>query len=188
VKEQRFSGKIDHTEKTITALYRAQYHAYEKTQMLLWMGVGFAMVLTAALANLPMWAKAILLLIGAWLIISMDFPAQVRADRALEVRKAELPSMQYEFHKDAMKISGEGSMSIPYKKIARLAEDPEYLYVFMGKDSVCMIERSSVKPDSDALQEFLAKKTGLDWLNEKSLLTVNLADVILMFRNRKDKK
>jgi len=106
----------------------------------------------------------------------------------LEVRKAELPSMQYEFHKDAMKISGEGSMSIPYKKIARLAEDPEYLYVFMGKDSVCMIERSSVKPDSDALQEFLAKKTGLDWLNEKSLLTVNLADVILMFRNRKDKK
>lgn len=185
----QYSGKIDHTEKTITALYRAQYHAYEKPQMLLWMGIGFVMVLIAALTNIPLWAKGILLLVGAWLIISMDFPSQIRADRALEARNGSLPSMQYEFHKDRIRVSGEGSMSIPYKKIVRLAEDKEYFYLFMGKDSICMVDRSSIKHKSaDKFKQFMTNKTGLDWQNEKSLLALNLADVILMFRNRKEKK
>jgi len=185
----QFYGKIEHTEKTIMALYRAQYHAYEKPQMLLWMGFGFAIILVAAFATIPAWAKTILLLIGAWLVMSMDFPSQVRADRAVEARRGNLPKMEYEFHKDAVKISGEGSMSIPYKKIVRLAEDKGYLYIFMDKDSICMIDRETVKPKSaDELKEFVAKKTGLDWLNEKSFLAMNLADVILMFRNRKDIK
>lgn len=183
----QFYGKIEHTEKTIMALYRAQYHAYEKPQMLLWMGFGFALIMIAAFATIPMWAKTILLLIGAWLVISMDFPSQVRADRAVEARRGNLPKMEYEFHKDAVKVSGEGSMSIPYKKIVRLAEDKGYLYMFMDKDSICMVDRNTIKPKSvDEFKEFMAKKTGLDWQNEKSLLAMNLADVILIFRNRKD--
>lgn len=183
-----YYGKIEHTEQTINALYRAQYHAYEKPQMLVWMAVGFGMVLLAAFANFPVWAKGILLLIGAWLLISMDFPSQVRADRAVEARRGNLPKMEYEFHKDAIKVSGEGSMSIAYKKIVRLAEDKNYLYLFMGKDSICMIDRNTIQPKSaDEFKAFLGKKTGLDWQNEKSLLALNLADVILMFRGRKKK-
>jgi len=185
----QYYGKIEHTEQTINALYRAQYHAYEKLQMLLWMGVGFVMVLVAAFSGLPIWAKGILLLIGAWLIISMDFPAQMRADRAVETRRGNLPKMEYEFHKDAVKVSGEGSMSIPYKKIVRLAEYGGYLFLFMGKDSICMVDESTIKPKSvDEFKEFMAKKTGLDWQSEKSLLAWNLADVILMLRNREKKK
>lgn len=185
----QFTGRIDHTEKTITSLYRAQYHAYEKPQMLVWMGVGFVMILIAALSSLPIWARGILLLIGAWMVVSMDFPGQVRADRAVSARHGSLPSMEYAFHKDQMQLSGEGSMSIPYKKIQRLAEDADYFYIFMGKDSICMMEKGSVKPKSpDDFKAFLAQKTGLDWQNEKSLLALNLADVILMFRNRKSEK
>ena len=184
----QYYGKIEHTEKTINALYRTQYHVYEKPQMLAWMLVGFAIILVVAFVNLPTWLKGILLLIGAWLVVSIDFPSLVRADRALEARHGNLPKMEYEFHKDAMKISGEGSMSIPYKKIERLIEDKNYLYLFMSKDSICMIDRATLKPKSDKeFKEFLAKKTGLDWQTDKSFLSLNLADVILMFRNRKKK-
>lgn len=185
----QFQGKIEHTEKTIISLYRAQYHAYEKPQMIVWMAVGFVMIAIAVFTSLPTWAKALLLLIGAWLIVSMDFPAQVRADRAVSARHGSLPKMQYEFHKDQMKISGEGSMSIPYKKIERLAEDKFYLYIFTGKDSICMIDKSSVSPKTDAeLKEFLTTKTKLYWSNEKSFLALNLADIIMIFRNRKTTK
>ena len=182
----QFTAKIEHTEKTIEALYRAQYHAYEKPRMLAWMSVGFVLIFVAAFSSLPAWAKAILLLIGAWAVVSMDFPAMVRADRAVEARHGSLPKMDYEFHKDQMKISGEGSMSIAYKKIARLTEDKYYLYIIIDKDSICMIDKNTVRPQSDKeLKEYLASKTHLDWLNEKSFLMMNLADVILMFRNRK---
>ena len=185
----QFSAKIEHTEKTIESLYRAQYHAYEKSKMLLWMAIGFALIFTAAFSSFPTWARAIILLFGAWFVVSIDIPSQVRADRALEARKADLPKMEYEFHKDQMRISGEGSMSIPDKKIEKLTEDQFYLYIFMSKDSMCMIDKNTVKPKSvDELKEFLATKTKLDWLNEKSLLAWNLADVILMLRNRNNKK
>lgn len=182
----QYYGKIEHTEKTIMALYRAQYHVFETPQMLLWMGIGFAVILIAAFAPLPGWARTILLLIGAWLVISMDFPSQVRADRAVDARRGNLPKMEYEFHKDAVKISGEGSMSIAYKNIVRLIDDKSYLYLIMGKDSICMVDRATIKPKSvDDLKEFLSDKTGLDWQSEKSLLALNLADVILMFSNRR---
>ena len=183
----RFYGKIEHTEDTITSLYRAQYHAFSKVQMLLWMGVGFAMIMAAAFATLPLWAKTILLLIGALVITGIDFPAMVRADSVLEARRGNLPKMEYEFHKDAMKVSGEGSMSIAYKKIVRMAEEGHYLYLFMGRDSICMIEKESIKPkDVDAFKEFMAQKTGLTWQSEKSLLAFNLADVILAVRSKKE--
>lgn len=184
----QFTAKIEHTEKTIESLYRAQYHAYEKPQMLLWMAFGFALIFVAAFSSFYAWIKAILLLIGAWLVVSMDFPALVRADRALGARNAILPQMEYEFHKDQMKISGEGSMSIAYKKIERLAEDRSYLYIFMGKDSMCMVDKSTVKPGTaDELKAYLAEKTKLYWQNEKSFLAMNLADVIIIFRNRNKK-
>ena len=182
----QFSAKIEHTEKTIESLYKAQYHAYEKPKMLLWLAVGFAMIFVAAFSALPTWAKALLLLIGGWVVVSIDFPSQIRADRALEVRKADLPKMEYEFHKDQMKISGEGSMSIPYKKIVRLTEDKYYFYIIFSKDSICMIDKSTVRPKSEKeLKEFLAEKTNLYWQNEKSFLTMNLADVMLIINNRK---
>lgn len=183
----RFYGKIEHTEDTITSLYRAQYHAFSKVQMLLWMGVGFAMIMVAAFATLPLWAKTILLLLGALVITGIDFPAMVRADSVLEARRGNLPKMEYEFHKDAMKVSGEGSMSIAYKKIVRMAEEGHYLYIFMGRDSICMIEKESIKPkDVDEFKEFMAQKTGLTWQSEKSLLAFNLADVILAVRSKKE--
>lgn len=184
----QFTAKIEHTEKTIESLYRAQYHAFEKPQMLAWMAVGFILIFVAAFSSFSAWLRAFLLLIGAWVVVSMDFPALVRADRAVEARRGSLPKMDYEFHKDQMKLSGEGSMSIPYKKIVKLTEDKYYLYIIMSKDSICMIDKNTVRPQSEKeLKEFLANKTKLDWLNEKSFLLMNLADVILIFRNRKNK-
>jgi len=183
----QFFGKIEHTEKTIMSLYRTQYHVYSKPQMLLWMGFGFVLIFIAAFATLPAWAKTVLLLIGALVVTSMDFPSQVRADRAVDARHGNLPKMEYEFHKDAVRISGEGSMSIPYKKIVRLVDDKNYLYFFMDKDSVCMIDRATIMPKSvEEFKEFMSQKTGMHWQSDKSFLTMNLADVLLIFNNKKE--
>ena len=87
----RYRAEIQHTEKTIQRLYRTQYYAYDKLRLLLRGSLGAALILVAALSALPTWGKAVLLLIGAWLVVSGDFPAQLRADKALEQRKAALP-------------------------------------------------------------------------------------------------
>ena len=186
--ECRYRAKIDHTEKTILTLFRVEYHVYEQKKMLLRFLIGLAIVFIGVFAPLPKWARAVLMLIGAWLIASLDFPSQLRADRTLETRKGVLPRMNYTFYEDEFRISGEGAMSIPYQKLNFLIESRDYLYLFLSRDSVCMLERASLQPnDSDAFKAFLTEKTSLVWRQEKGLLSINLTDIILMFRARKQK-
>ena len=80
-------------------------------------------------------------------------------------------------------------MRIPYKKLTRLVEDAEYLYLFLAENSLCMVERSGVEPEGDAaLMEFLSEKTGLAWQREKSLLSLNLWDLFQSGRREKGGK
>ena len=185
----QYSAGIDHTEKTITALFRAEYHAYEKSRMLLRLLLGLALIFAAALLTLPAWVKAILLLFGAWFAASMDFPSQIRADKTIEARKGRLPSMRYEFLGDRVSLTGEGHMTIPYKKFTRLTQDREYLYLFLDRDSVCMLDRKTLKPqEPEAFLKFIEEKTGLHWQREFSFLSLNLPDLLIIFRERRKSK
>lgn len=186
--ETQYRSKIKHTEKTVQQLYKMQYYVYGKAQMLLRVALGFALVLIAAMATLPIWVKALLLLFGAWFLVSRDFPASVRADKALSERKAALPGMEYSFGADKVRLTGEGSMDIPYKKFNRLAEDRDYLYLFVNRDSVCMMERASVRPEKvEEFKKFMEEKTGLAWRTEKPFLSMSIYDIRQALRDMKGK-
>lgn len=183
-----YRAKISHTEKTVEQLYKMQYYVYEKPRMIARALIGFGLVAAAVLSALPTWGKAMLLLIGAWLLVSRDFPAAVRADRALSERRAKLPNMSYGFGPDKVHLSGEGSMDIPYKKFTRLVEDRQYLYLFISRNSVCMLEKSSVKPDDImAFAKLLEEKTGLKWRAEKAFLSMSIYDLRRAWQDMKGK-
>ena len=174
----KYRANIDHTEETILRLYRTQFLSYAKLYSLIRMAIGFALILSGVFAPLPTWLRAVLLLLGAWLAVSRDFPAQIRADRALQERKAALPSMRYEFYEDHLHLSGEGSMDIPYEKLTRLVVDERYLYLFLTRDSVCMLEQESVKPQPvHEFTDFIREKTGLKWRAEKAFLSMSIYDI-----------
>ena len=184
-----YRAQITHTEKTIERLYKTQYYAYDKLRVLLRIALGLALAVAAILLSIPTWAKVLLLLLGTWLFASGDFPAAVRADRALSERKAELPHMQYAFGADCVRLEGEGSMDIPYKNFTRLTEDTDYLYLFVTRDSVCMLERASISPPPDTeLMQFLAEKTGLAWRREKGFLSMNFYDILQIIRDARGKE
>ena len=183
-----YRAKITHTEKTVEQLYKMQYYVYEKPRMILRALIGFGLVAAAVLSSLPTWGKALLLLIGAWLLVSRDFPAAVRADKALSERKAKLPDMNYGFGPDKVHLSGEGSMDIAYRKFTRLVEDRQYLYLFVNRNSVCMLEKGSVKPaELMAFAKLLEEKTGLRWRAEKSFLSMSIYDIRRAFQDMRGK-
>lgn len=172
-----YSASITHTPATIHSLYRTQRYTYHKPRILLRTFTGFCLVLAAVMLTLPVWAKGLLLASGAWLMVSQDFPAQVRADKVIQSRKT-LPAMQYVFSDDGFTVSGEGSMSIPYKKISRLIHDNDYCYIFMSGDSVCMMD----KPDNpEEFMKFVEGKTGQEWRRTKSLMAMNIDDIREIF-------
>ena len=181
-----YSAKIDHTESSLESLFKTQLYAYKKLYSLTRIGIGLCFILMAAFLSFPLWLKAILLLIGAWLTISRDFPAQIQADRAFTARHGVLPRNTYRFYKDRLSMDGEGKMDIPYGRLSRLIYDKDYFYLFLSKDSVCMMEKESLSPgEPEAFMDFLAGKTGLTWSQEKSFLFMNLDDILGAIRNRK---
>ncbi len=184
-----YRGKIEHTAKSVERLYTTAYNCYSKGRMLTRLGIGVVLVIVSLTVSMPMSARAVLMLVGAWLMASRDFPGQIQADRAVEARHGSLPGMDYEFYPDRVRLSGEGSMNIPYKKFTRLVEDEEYLYLFLDKDSVCMLPRSSVEPQpAEDFMKFVEGKTGLSWRREKSLLSLNLWDLRQLWRDIRGKK
>ena len=186
--EIRYHAKIHHSEKTIETLYKMQRYTYDKPRILLRLGLGLVLAAAALTVSMPMWLRALLLLVGAWLMASRDFPAQMRADKVLQERKAKLPEMQYEFYGDHLKLSGEGSMTIGYRKLTRLAEDKMFFYLFLSRDSVCMMEKESLKPQKqDDFKLFLEERSGQKWRQEKSFLSMNLPDVLQILRDRKNR-
>lgn len=182
-----YTAKIEHTEKTIEQLYRARYHNYEKGRMAVRFVIAIAAIFAAAFIELHIVLRGLLLLVGAWFLVSMDFPAAMQADEALEKRKAELPVMKYDFHPDRVCVSGEGSMTITYKKFQKIAYDREYLYLFVSANSICMIDRRTIRPKEDdlGLMKLIADKTGLSWQQEKSMIFFNFYDIKEMFNERK---
>lgn len=188
MKSDYFSGEITHTEETIFRLFRAQYHTFCKRQMLLRLLAGLAFVAIAVVLAIPMWIKTVILVIGAWLLMSLDFPSQIKADKTLVERRALLPVMKYEFFPKDMKISGEGSMRMDYKKLINLVVDTEYLYLFSSPETVCMIERATVRESDEKLMEFLAEKTGLEWKRDKSFFLLNFYELGHIFLDRYQKK
>ena len=124
----------------------------------------------------------------AWLLVSRDFPAAVRADRALTERKAKLPNMNYSFGSEALHLTGEGSMDIPYRKFTRLVEDKQYCYLFVSRNSVCMMAKDALKPaDIMGFAKFMEEKTGLTWRAEKSFLSMSIYDMRQALRDMRKK-
>lgn len=174
--KSKYSAGIKHNAQTIELLYRTQYYAYDKLRIITRFIMGFVLIASALFISLPLWARGILLLIGTWLVSSTDFPAQVRADRVIQSRHNNFPEMHYDFHEGYFTVSGEGSMNISYEKISRLIYDASYMYIFMSRDSVCMIDIKTLN-DTEGFMKFIESVTGHEWHKEKSLLAMNIEDI-----------
>ena len=181
-----FIGSVQHTPDTIQRLYKTAYYTYDTLRILSRFLFGGALIAAALILELPRPVQILLLLAGCWLIISKDFPAAVRADQVLDNRKAALPLHICSFFEDRVELSGEGSMKLAYPKFQRLIEDEQYLYLFLGRQSVCMVEKDGVEGGSpEELKAFVARLTGLSWQRNRSLLTMNLADLRQALRDRR---
>ena len=130
----RFVGSVQHTEDTL-----------QRLGILAQLAVGFAMAALALTVEMSRPLQGVLLLVGCLVMVSGDLPASLRADKAVDSRKGSLPKNVCSFFEDRMELSGEGSMRLEYGRFQRLIEDDGYLYLFLGRGSVCMIDPRGIE-------------------------------------------
>lgn len=183
--QARYTGSVQHTSNTIQLMYKTEYYTYDTLRILIRMFIGVILVVLALTVEMNRIPQCLLLLVGCCLAFSKDFPAALRAGAALEDRKAELPLYVYTFYDDGLSMSGEGSMRLGYDRFERLIEDDGYLYLFLGRRSVCMVEKASVEGGSaEELKSFVTQRTGLTWRRNRSVLSMNLSDLRQSVRDR----
>ena len=179
--EYIYKAKIEHNKKTIESLFRTQYYAYEKTRILIRFIVGIALIIISVGVTLPIWLRGVLLLIGTWIVSSPDFPAQVKTDKVIQARKGNFPNITYEFYGDRIKLYDNNSYNknILYKELTRIIHDKKYFYLFLDKNSACMIDKESLlNQDSEKFMQFIENKTGITWHVQKSIFSINIKDIL----------
>lgn len=183
-----FEGRIEHSSDTIKRLFKAEYDTFELGKVILRFLIGAVLVIAGLTGGFSMIVQGMMLMAGCWLIVSRDFPAKCRADRALENRKAALPVITSRFSQDHVELDGEGHMKIRYEQFRYLVEEKGYYFLFMGRDAACMIDAKTLKPDSpEQFKQFVAEKTGLEWRETTSWLNMSLMDLIRMLKRGVDR-
>lgn len=186
----QYQGRIDHTEDSIQALFETQYATYRLGLVLLTAALGVALAAAGLFAPLPAWGQALLLLAGCLLFAGRNFPAVVRAVRAIDARGGALPTAVCTFCAGHMELQEGGAhKKLRYDRLDRLVQDKKYLYLFFGPDAVVMVDRQTMNPgDAEAAMQLVEKRAGKRWEAPFSLLTVNLQDLLRLWDHRKAKK
>ncbi len=180
---KKFQGQIEHNRDTITLLFKVAYDTFEMKRILIRLIIGVIMVILGLFGGFNQVIQGLLLMAGAWLIVSRDFPPKVRADRTLEERKQPLPTLVSTFYDDRMELSGEGRMTLRYKDFQYIVEENDYFFLFLHKNSACMIDAKTLEPGSlEEFKAFVSKKTKLQWQKNISWFNMSLKELIQLLK------
>ena len=112
------------------------------------------------------------------ILTSIHAPARIRADNDFKAVGAKDIPVSYFFGESDFLVEARGEETKKkYDEVILVFEDHEYLYIFTDKTSAFMIEKKSLKPNSNDFKLFLQSKTNTRWKYDSiifMLSTINL--------------
>lgn len=184
---QYYTAQMEYSDDTIRLMFKTEYYTYEKLRLVLRYALSILLIAAGLLLSLPIAAQAICLMIGAWLFVSPDFPSKVRAEGVIQQRGGQTSSVQMTF--DEKRIGIGNGLTIAYDEIDRLIEDDRYYYIFRDRQTAVMILKGSVSGGSEEdFRAHIEQRTGKMFAANKSILTMNLKDVLHMLRSEMAQK
>ena len=167
----KYRAKMHHNQATIYKLVQTQYDTFQFHKKLIHIGLAFGLILFGLYADSTMFMPVIALFVGCFMIANINAYPKAQAKEVLKMMGENYPKSTYEFGADSFTFNPEAE-PVPYKKLIRLIEDREYLYLYVSQQSAYMVDKRTVTGGSvDDLKTFLAIETLLKWGRPASLLT-----------------
>lgn len=181
--KNHFESKMIFNDETIRRMFRTEFYIYEGMQRIAWMGIAFALVMLALFVGIPDVLKVFCLLVGCVMFAMPDFLSRVAAEGVIMQRGGAETTVSCRINDGGVDV--ENGAHIPFDKIDRLVEDEQYFYIFQSRQMAVMMPKGSLLPaNPERFARFLAKETGKEWQRTKSLLSLNLKDLIQMVKDR----
>ena len=178
---KRYTAMIRHSYDTILRMCKTQYGINNfKNRVLIMLGG-----IVLAIVGLPMINSLIgllMVMIGCFMITSVDMPARMQADEVKKALDGKYPQNRYDFYDNYMAVIAKNQDIINYDRIIRLVEDEMYCYLWISKSASYMIEKHSLGREIDGFMAFMEKATGKAWEKPQKLTGINLSTIVRMVK------
>lgn len=181
--KNHFEATMVFNDETIRLMFRTEYYAYERMQLLTRLAIALVLLFLAVLTALPAAAKVLCLLVGSWLFVARDFPSRIQAERVLSQRGGAESTVKCRLNENGIDV--ENGVHIGYGQVDRLVLDDTYYYIFQDRQSAIMFPKASLIPGSpERFERFTAKMTGREWKRSRGPLALNRKDLRQMIKDK----
>jgi len=187
---KRYTARIHHTYDTILRMCRTMDDTFFFKRKLMMAFGGMAMAVLGVW-NIESIAGILMLMVGCWLLASLNLPAKNQADNIKQALGGQYPQNGYEFYDKHFVLLAQNQDVVNYSKLTRLIEDESYCYLCLNEQAGYMVDKLSLGDDLAKFMPFMEKATGLKWVKPYKLSTFNLKAILRLVGGsdgRKSKK
>lgn len=184
---ERFTAHISHTEESIRRLSQVQYDIFGIGKKLRIFLTGLLLLGVSLFVELYQTASILLMLLGCWLLVSMNMPQRRQADKLIALIQGDYPSSAYSFSGEGLTVRSAGTETFTaYNRMVALAQDQSYFYIFISRMSAYMFPKDTLSPqDAQGFADFIARETGLSFVKPCSLLGISARELNRRMHNRR---
>ena len=180
---KRFTAHIHHTYDTILRMCRAMDDTFFFKRKIMTAVLGLVLTVTGVW-NMESVAGILFLMIGCWMLASLNLPAKNQADNIRKALGGKYPSNKYEFFDKHFVLFAQNQDVISYDKLSCLVEDEGFCYLCLNEQAGYMLEKASLGTELENFKAFMQKATGLKWKKPYRLISLNLSQMLeLVSRN-----
>lgn len=183
----RFTAYINHSYETILRMCRTMDDTFFFKRKLL-MAFGGIALTVMGVWNMENIAGILMLMIGCWMLASLNLPAKNQADNIKKALGGKYPSNKYEFQDKHFVLYAQNQDIVNYSSLVRLVEDEGYLYLCLNEQASYMLEKASLGTELDKFKAFMEKATSLVWKKPYRLSTFNIRHMLELLGGGKNEK
>lgn len=181
--KNHFEATMTYNDETIRLMFRTEYYTYERMRLLTRMAIALVLLFMAILVELPAAAKVVCLLVGCWLFVARDFPSRIQAERVLAQRNGAASTVKCRLNDRGIEV--EDGSRFDYAQVDRLVRDKDYYYIFQSRQAAVMLARASLVPGNpERFEKFVARMTGKEWKQTRSLLALDRRELRQMIQDK----
>lgn len=184
---KRFTAHITHTYDTILRMCRAMDDTFFFRRKISMVIIG-VMLTVFGVWNMDNVVGILFLMIGCWMLASLNLPAKNQADNVRKALAGKYPANKYEFFDKHFVLYAQNQDIINYSNLIRLVEDEGYCYLCLTVQAGYMLEKASLGTELENFKAFMEKATGLKWRKPYRLSTFNIKNMAELLTGSADSR
>ena len=168
------TAKMVHTKESVELMCITQYNTFEFGKKIALYVIAIALIVFGIMGKVSTSISLVCIMIGCFMLTGSNAVAKSRADTVIKQLGGQMPVFNYSFGPTKFNFNPD-TEPVSYSALSRLAEDSNYLYMFLQNRAAFMVQKNTVSGGSvNDLKELIARKSNLTWKQPVTLLNFSL--------------